>query len=398
MGNDWADAAASGDEEIVQQADDLWEALRRESESKANGKGSAHSEDNGAGAQHSRFRLIPFDDLKPGIEQLYLVKRLIPRVGLTLIWGPPKCGKSFFAFALTLHVALGWEYRGHRIAQGAVVYCAFEGADGFKLRAEAFRRRHATPPNAPFFLIGAVMDLVLDHATLIRAIGEALGKTQPVAVVLDTLNRSLRGSESSDEDMAAYVRAADSIREAFGCAVIVVHHCGHDDKRPRGHSSLLGAVDAQIAVTRDANDNIIAHVERMKDGPEGATIVSRLEQIDVGLDEDGEPVTSCIVIPVEGKPVPDTRPKTLPKSAKIALRALEEALAEAGEPAPASNHIPPDTRVVSLDLWRQYAYRRGVSAADAKPRARQTAFKRASEHLLSMSEVAIWDEHVWIAR
>jgi len=34
------------------------------------------------------------------------------------------------------------------------------------------------------------------------------------------------------------------IRNAFGCAVIVVHHCGIDATRPRGHTSLAGAVDA----------------------------------------------------------------------------------------------------------------------------------------------------------
>ena len=79
-----------------------------------------------------------------------------------------------------------------------------------------------------------------------------LGDDAPVAVVLDTLNRSLPGSESSDQDMAAYIKAADAVREAFNCAVIVVHHCGIDTSRPRGHTSLTGAVDAQLAVKRDA--------------------------------------------------------------------------------------------------------------------------------------------------
>ena len=57
---------------------------------------------------------------------------------------------------------------------------------------------------------------------------------KPVAVCLDTLNRSLAGSESSDEDMSAYIRAADAIRDAFGCLVVVVRHCGHNGERPRG--------------------------------------------------------------------------------------------------------------------------------------------------------------------
>ena len=51
-----------------------------------------------------RIRLIPFDEIKLGSERRYLVKRLIPRVGLCLAWGPPKCGKSFWAFDLAMHV------------------------------------------------------------------------------------------------------------------------------------------------------------------------------------------------------------------------------------------------------------------------------------------------------
>lgn len=59
----------------------------------------------------------------------------------------------------------------------------------------------------------------------------------------------------------------------------------------------------------------------------------------------------------------------MPKSAKIALLALEEAIAEGGHVAPASNHIPASARVVTIDLWRQYAYHRGISA-DSGERAR----------------------------
>jgi RecA-family ATPase len=71
-----------------------------------------------------------------------------------------------------------------------------------------------------------------------------LGDVKPAAVVLDTLNKSLFGSENKDVDMGAYVRAAEAIRDIFLCVVIIVHHCGYDETRPRGHSSLPGAVDA----------------------------------------------------------------------------------------------------------------------------------------------------------
>src|SRR5215204_6338233 len=84
-----------------------------------------------------RFKLKPFAELTVGSESVYLVKGLIPRTGLTVVWGPPKCGKSFWVFDVAMHVALGWDYRGRRVRQGPVVYFAFEGAHGFNGRAEA---------------------------------------------------------------------------------------------------------------------------------------------------------------------------------------------------------------------------------------------------------------------
>jgi len=71
---------------------------------------------------------------------------VIPKTGIVIVWGPPKCGKSFWTFDLMMHVALDWMYRGHRVMHGPVVYLAFEGAEGFKDRAEAFRRHHNIDP------------------------------------------------------------------------------------------------------------------------------------------------------------------------------------------------------------------------------------------------------------
>src|SRR5262249_49468147 len=232
-----------------------------------------------------RFQLVPFGQLSPGTSSSYLVKGLIPRVGIVAVWGPPKCGKGFWAFDLALHSALGWEYRGRRVIAGTVVYCAFEGAEGFNARAAAFRQHHNIAPDVEvqFFLMPTRLDLVKDHAGLIASIQEQIASIQeqseaPVLVVLDTLNRSLRGSESSEEDMTAYLNAADAIREAFECAVLIVHHCGVDGTRPRGHTSLTGTVDAQLAVKRDAADHVLVTVEHMKDGAEGDVIASRLER------------------------------------------------------------------------------------------------------------------------
>ena len=260
-----------------------------------------------------RFSLTAFGSIKLDPTRInYLIKGLLPRTGLVVIWGPPKCGKSFWALDLAMHAALGRSYRGRRTRQGAVVYLALEGAEGFKARVEAIRKYYQVS-DAPLYLMTVRIDLPRDHAQLVADIRKQLGAVIPAAVFIDTLNRSLIGSEAKDEDMAAYLRAADAIRDAFDCVVPVVHHCGINDSRPRGHTSLTGAADAQLAVKRDGEKNFTVTVEYMKDGPEGDVLTNRLDTLDVGVDADGDAITSCIVVPVDDatpRPAARVKPRT----------------------------------------------------------------------------------------
>jgi hypothetical protein len=281
--------------------------------------------------KHYRFKLVPFSGMKPGLEQLYLVDELIPITGLVDIWGKAKCFKSFWTLDLMLHVAMGWEYRDRRVRQGTVIYCAFEGGHGYKKRCEAQRRYYKIPDGAdvPLYVMSGQASLVKDHKLLIADIRAQLGPTTPVAVVLDTLNRSIDGSESKDTDMGAYVSAAGAIRDAFGCVVIIVHHCGLDETRPRGHTSLPGAVDAQLAVTREGM-SVTVTVEMMRDGPEDTLVNSVLESIDVGEDEAGKVLTSLVVAPGAGRPVHHDHHRWT-RSLAVFRKALFNALESCGE-------------------------------------------------------------------
>jgi hypothetical protein len=234
-----------------------------------------------------------FADITLSKAPRYIVKGLIPAEGLVVFWGPPKCAKSFKVFDIVAHVAAGWDYRGRRVKQCGVAYCALEGQLGFQARVEAFRQAHGVG-DIPLRVSGDRLLLPSDVTNIIKSIQDQF-ETPPGIVVLDTLNRSLEGSENDPADMGRYVQAADAIREAFKCVVIIVHHCGIDGTRPRGHTSLTGAADTQVSVRRDDDGNVIAKVEWMKDGAEGDEIVSRLEVRNVGNDEDGEEITSCVV-------------------------------------------------------------------------------------------------------
>ena len=360
---------------------------------------------NGKPTRAPKFELVPFEQLTPSRERAYLIKDLFPRTGLCVVWGPPKCGKSFWTMDAMLHAALNWQYRGRKVAQGRVVYCAFEGQDGYGKRIEAFRQQHqeeiiqviASTGAVAFHLMPVRMDLVKEHRQFIAEIRAQLGDKSPDAIVLDTLNRSLVGSESSDEDMTKYIGAADALREAFDCLVVIVHHCGIEGTRPRGHTSLTGAADAQIAVKRDATGNVLATVEWMKDGPEGAEIISRLNQVSVGTDTDGDDMTTCVIEPADNTVATMEKPDRMrraPKAAKIAFDALREAIGDLGTVATPSDHVPAGVRVTTIDRWRDYAYRRGISTGEA--RAQQKAFKAATEYLIAEKRVGVWNDDAWI--
>ena len=341
-----------------------------------------------------RFELRRFDQITLGIEPVFLVKGLIPLTGLTVVWGPPKCGKSFWTFDLVMHIALDWEYRGRRVQQGSVVYLALEGGKGFQARIEAFRKKRLAEDHAdvPFFLVADALNLVQEHRVLVDCIKP---QTTPAVVVIDTLNRSLTGSESDDKDMAAYIKAADAIRDAFQCAVIIVHHCGVDATRPRGHTSLAGAVDAQLAVKRDAAGNIGVTVERMKDGGEGAVLASKLEPIDVGTDRDGDTITSCVIVPVEGNTIRAITSRKLSDRQRLALDALTNCATDHGKPPPAAFGLPSGLIAVDQNQWREEMHRRGVLDRDAKnPRE---AFRQIRESLQARQLIGVRDELVWRA-
>jgi hypothetical protein len=327
-----------------------------------------------------RFKLVAFSAMRPGLEQLYLVDELIPVAGLVDIWGKAKCFKSFWTLDLMFHVAMGKEYRDRSVQQGTVVYCAFEGAHGYKKRIEAIRLHYEIDDDVhvPLYIMPGQANLIVEHKVLIRDIQAQLGDTKLAAVVLDTLNKSLLGSESKDTDMSAYVRAAEAVRDAFGCVVIIVHHCGLDDTRPRGHTSLPGAVDAQLAVTRDGNA-VTVTVEMMRDGPEDTIVASVVESIEVGQDGAGKTLTSLIVKPGDLPAGGLARPSRWTKSLTLFRRALSEALLSADRTTNVGG-IP--THVVDLEAVRSEFYAIYIPKGDTpeqKQDSRKHAFHRAVE-------------------
>jgi hypothetical protein len=370
---------------------------RPSSNSNGHAPGEIVSLDTGArlDAQEPVFPLIAFADIKLDTEaRNYLVKGLLPSGGMVVVWGPPKSGKSFWIMDVALSVATGREYRGRKTQQADVVYIALEGREGIPRRVEAFKQKHGIR-QAPFYLMLRPFDLIKDVGALITSIKAQLGDKRPGLFIIDTLNRSLVGSESKDEDMAAYIAAAGKIETEFGCLVIIVHHCGIDATRPRGHTSLTGAVEVQIAVKKTDDGTVVATVERAKDLPEGAEIFSRLEHCVIGKDPDGDDITSLVVVPSE-EAFSHQVTKKLSAGQRRCLDALFEVLLDFGTVPPASSHIPAKTRTTTLVRWKEYFLKKTI-ADPAKPDSKDKAFVRASVKLQDLRIIGVWGDQVWVS-
>src|SRR5262249_58783967 len=245
-------------------------------------------------------------------------------------------------------------------------------------RKEALAQHYGIE-DLPLYFITTALNLAKHAEALAASIEAQLGDVKPGAVFIDTLNRSLVGSESKDEDMAAYLAGAGYIEQKFGCLVAIVHHCGVDASRPRGHTSLTGAVEVQLRVQRVGDLQVLVTVEFAKDIPEGTEIASRLEVLDLGTDKDGDPTTSLIVLPSDTISLSKQQRKVR-GAKKIALDVLQEAINEFGSFPPASNHIPPNTRTISIEQWRAFAYQATITESD-KPDSQRKAFVRSVKSL-----------------
>jgi hypothetical protein len=166
--------------------------------------------------------------------------------------------------------------------------------------------------------------------------------------------------------------------------------------RPRGHTSLTGAVDVQISVQKGADGTIIIAVELMKDGPEGAMLRCRLVPAELGVDSRGKLITSCVVEHLgeaEQNSSERKKPRRLPAAQTRALTLLQDAIARHGETPPADNHIPPNTPCIKEELWRQSCYQGGISTGGQE--AKRAAFTRAADSLIGYGVVGSWAEWVW---
>jgi hypothetical protein len=97
----------------------------------------------------------------------------------------------------------------------------------------------------------------LDEPAGLAWLRRRIEAVHPDLVIIDPLAKFMVGDENSTRDMGRLVAALDTLVEAYGIAIILVHHTGKPretersgGERLRGSSALFGAVDSVLLLDR----------------------------------------------------------------------------------------------------------------------------------------------------
>lgn len=230
----------------------------------------------------------------------WAIKDILPAQGRGAIYGASTAAKGFYALNMLLPVANGEPWQGHRTKQMPVVIVNLEGAASYPNRLKAYEAKHGAI-KGPVFVLNGSPFLLTDDAQIeaLAAAIEATGAAGGI-VLIDTLSRAGGAfDENSSEGMGAVLAGAEKLQQRVGGLVLLVHHVGKDaSKGLRGHSSLFASLDCAIEINREG-DLRSWRVAKSKDGEDGIGGQFRLEIVEVGVDEDGDPITSCVVRHIE---------------------------------------------------------------------------------------------------
>jgi AAA domain len=291
---------------------------------------------NGHGDEAQPIKILTLDEFVQRPSLSSQVRGIVPKGALVVVFGPPKGGKTFSVCDLTMHAAHGLDWHGCAIPRRMrVVYLCGEGVNGLRVRLKAWQEHHDNIEETGEFHI-LPQALSLPDRTL--SLVETLRAINPDIVVTDTLNAYFGGGdENSTHDMTTWCGSIRYLRDCLDCSVIVIHHTGHGDSgRERGSIVLRATADVLIQVAKDegAGELVGFQVITARDlEPMESPIALKLARHETEwLDEDGQPLVSCVVLAAD-QPVtlPGRGGRRLGEAQAMVLQAAQE-LARAAKP------------------------------------------------------------------
>jgi hypothetical protein len=198
-----------------------------------------------------------------------------------------------------------------------------------------------------------------------------------VAIMLDTMGLA---ACYENENMAAQVQSVvtglNAVSEATGALCINVDHMGKDqDAGLRGTSAKRDCVETILTclIDRDKKTNRAKNhrmqLFKIRDGEEGRVIPYRLKPVPMGVDEDGDPISACVIQWEPDRP-PQAKEREMPKRRKtdvnlqLAIQDVGGLPADVDELRAAFYKRHGGTKASACQAWNRAIREMGVGVTD----------------------------------
>jgi hypothetical protein len=359
--------------------------------------------DEARGDPPPRPKALPFktfDEITAAvITKPWIIKNVLAR-GETSSWfGPPGATKSSLWTDIAVHVAGQETWRGYRIkANTGVAFIAMERAHLVERRLYAYRLRDGLS-SLPIAVIGKTIDFMSRNCVdilidTIKSAEDRFGREMGVAV-LDTYGKGIAaggGDEDKARDQNIVLANMRRVMERIDIHFATIGHTGKDEsKGERGSNAKRADMDLQVQITGEGIRT--ATIIKANDGPGGPLTAYQMSPVNLGVDEDGEPIQTFIVSKEILKASEAPREK-LTANQKLALEALIEVSLSTGVTAPGHLQLPSSVKVVFADAWKVELDHRDLLGGK-NPRSRYSELRNslAAKKLIGYRDDLVWAAH-----
>lgn len=348
-----------------------------------------------------QYSYTPFEQIEACLNNFDFIAGFLCSANISMFYGKPKSGKTFFVMDLALHVAMGRAFFGRDVEQGCVLYFTLEGQSVVLNRISAFKKYYECEEEVhPFWVSGGPVDLLNDDvdAQRICELAESMADhfKMPVAmIIIDTWSRANPGGQENTGDTNAAFANVDMIVKKTGAHVCLVHHEGKaDGNGARGSNIMVANPDITVRVSKDKASKLhTASIEEVRAFAEdGVEFNFRIETVELGHNPRGDAVTSGVVIPSDEKMSNKSKLKGQAKKAYQVLIGLMLS-PQAVKRAPKSGMY--QQPCVQVKDYRGAFKSAGISEA-TDPDSINRSFNRQKNKLKDLGIIEEWDGWIWI--
>lgn len=238
-----------------------------------------------------RFRFVDRSGMDSIAAPEWLIPDCLPTGAYALLVGASGTFKTFIALDIALSIATGvdfpWAGNWPAIgSSGPVLFSVGEGRPEFRKRVVAWEKRYWKGRHADGLVLADPVPLIQEDLNPYIDGALAMSEKGYKLVVIDTVGRAMQGTnENAQEYASAFTKMVETMQRELGCAVLALHHTGHDAHRARGSSVFQADADTVLLTERAGKEMTVAlSMAKQKDAAEwDRPKLLAMERVDVAI-------------------------------------------------------------------------------------------------------------------